>query len=209
MVPLMDRTWKVSSSHLSKQSRGSAGGGWSFKVGLSALLTYSAAAVLVAGGIVQIEVYVFSLCCMLGWLAHRSWRTIRSNWRSGDLGTGLLLVPVVIIVGGLSGGGDRAVQAGIWLAFYSILGALLEEIVIRGHMLMPLATRTRIGGIAFTGVVFGMGHFQYGLSGVAAFSVVGIVLSTVAVHRGSIGAPLVAHLGANLAVLFVYLYLRG
>jgi membrane protease YdiL (CAAX protease family) len=97
----------------------------------------------------------------------------------------------------------------VLLVLGAVVAAPVEELIVRGHLLMPLVERTKNGALALTGALFGLGHVPYGLSGVLAMTVVGLVLGVVAVNRRSIVAPLVAHIGLNLTAALYFLYVRG
>lgn len=97
-----------------------------------------------------------------------------------------------------------AVAPGIGFLKHVLLGPILEEIIYRG-LLLQLARRYMSTGLAIvlSSVVFGMTHFPGGPALVVGATLLGGMLSCVAVRTRSLYASLLCHAAFNAAIAFI------
>lgn len=125
----------------------------------------------------------------------------------------LVVIPLLYLpfdVDDLGRENDRLVDNthGIGLVVLYLLLAvgapLVEELFFRGFLQRALVRRLGpVVGIGITAVLFGLTHFDLtALLGLTAF---GVVLGVLAHRRGSLGAPIVAHVVFNAVAVAFYL----
>jgi uncharacterized protein len=134
------------------------------------------------------------------------------------LATGAALAVGVSLVGGFLNPKsslpiEELLKAPISVLLFGILGVvvapLVEETVFRGFLYPVIARRTGIAaGVVITGTLFGMMHAAQlwgGWGQIALLIVVGIVLTWVRAHTGTVAASYLVHLGYNGLQLAGYL----
>lgn len=125
----------------------------------------------------------------------------------------LVVIPLLYLpfdVDDLGAENDRLVDNthGLGLVVLYLLLAvgapLVEELFFRGFLQRALVRRFgRLVGIGATACLFGLTHFDLtALPGLTAF---GVVLGVLAHRRGSLGAPIVAHVVFNAVAVAFYL----
>ena len=108
---------------------------------------------------------------------------------------------------------EELLKARVSVLLFGILGVLVaplvEETIFRGFLYPVIARRTGIAaGVAITGTLFGLMHAAQlwgGWGQIALLIVVGIVLTWVRAHTGTVAASYLVHLGYNGLQLAGYL----
>ncbi|AGB17617.1 CAAX amino terminal protease family [Halovivax ruber XH-70] len=93
---------------------------------------------------------------------------------------------------------ERGTDETVW-KLPIVFGAIGEEYLYRGVLAVLIASLGTIWYVVLSGVLFGINHFSKGRSEIVFKSVNGIVYALCFLATGSLLAPILAHVGYNVA----------
>ncbi|MBP1991395.1 CPBP family intramembrane glutamic endopeptidase [Paenibacillus eucommiae] len=90
--------------------------------------------------------------------------------------------------------------------FVSIIVGICEEIIFRGFMytyIRDLLSISPWGSFLIVTIIFGLGHFMQGVSGMVSSSLFGLIMGYFYFTTGSLLVPILIHIAYDMKAIFI------